>query len=67
MSKQEKDRLINDVMGKPLMMAEAMMIKDQAGMEAFITKKGYDLTKDEMTEVWQMANQAMSGGAKTSI
>lgn len=67
MSKQEKDRLINDVMSKPLMMAEAMMIKDLAGMEAFITKKGYDLTKDEMTEVWQMANKAMSSGAKTGI
>lgn len=61
MSQQEKDRLISDVMGNPMMIAEAMLIKDQAGMEAFIEKKGYDLTKEEMGEVWLMASKAMAG------
>ncbi len=61
MSQEEVARLVNDVMSKPDMQAEAMNIADQAGMEAFITAKGYDLTKDEMGEVWEMAAKVMAG------
>lgn len=61
MSKVEVDRLVGDVMGNPLMLAEAMTIKDQDGMKDYIKKKGYDLTEEEMVEVWNMASKAMSG------
>lgn len=64
MSQEEVNRLMSDVMGSPLMMAEAMTIKDQAGMEAFIARKGYTLTKEEMGEVWTMASKFMSGKGK---
>lgn len=58
------NRLMSDVMGNPMMMAEAMTIKDQAAMETFIEKKGYDLTKQELGEVWAMASKFMSGQGK---
>ncbi len=61
MSQDEMTRLVNDVMSNPDMVAEAMSITDQPGMEAFITSKGYDLTKDEMAEVWKMALQVRDG------
>lgn len=65
MSRKEVDRLVGDVMGNPMMMAEAMIIKDQAGMEKFIKAKGYDLDQDEMGEVWEMASKVMSGHGKS--
>ncbi len=64
MSQEEVSRLINDVMADQAMLAEAMTIKDQAGMEAFITARGYDLTRDEMAEVWAMAAKIMAGHAE---
>ncbi|QJB55547.1 Nif11 family protein [Pseudodesulfovibrio sp. zrk46] len=64
MSKEELSRLVSDVMSNPAMIAEAMSITDQAAMEAYITSKGYDLTKDEMLEVWAMAAKVMAGHAQ---
>ncbi|BDQ33837.1 hypothetical protein [Pseudodesulfovibrio portus] len=64
MSQEEVSRLVNDVMSKPDMLAEAMTIRDQAGMEAYITAKGYDLTKAEMADVWAMAAKVMAGRAE---
>ncbi|BCS88514.1 Nif11-like leader peptide family natural product precursor [Pseudodesulfovibrio sediminis] len=61
MSQDEITRLVNDVMSDPTMAAEAMSIGDQAAMEAYITSKGYDLTEEEMTQVWAMATQFMTG------
>ena len=63
MSQDEVSRLVNDVMSKPDMLTEAMAIKDQEAMEAFIVSKGYDLTKDEMVDVWAMAAKVMGGRA----
>lgn len=62
MSQDEVSRLVNNVMSKPDLLTEAMSIKDQQGMEAFITAKGYDLTKSEMADVWTMAAKVMAGG-----
>jgi len=60
MSQDEVTRLVNDVMSNPDMAAEAMTIADKDAMEAYITEKGYDLTKDEMGEVWTMASKVMA-------
>ncbi|QGY39945.1 hypothetical protein GM415_07335 [Pseudodesulfovibrio cashew] len=61
MSQDELSRLVNDVMNNPALLSEAMTITDQAGMEAFITAKGYDLTDDERLEVWVMAAKILGG------
>ncbi|WP_319470808.1 hypothetical protein [uncultured Pseudodesulfovibrio sp.] len=61
MSKSEIDRLVGDVMSNPTMMQEAMTLKDQAGMEKFISAKGYELTEAEVAEVWAMASKVMAG------
>ena len=61
MSSDELSRLVNDVMTDPAMVAEAMTIKDQAAMEAYITDKGYGLTRQEMVEVWEMTAKVMAG------
>lgn len=61
MSSDELSRLITDVMSNPAMVAEAMAITEQPAMEAYITSKGYDLTKEEMNEVWAMASNVMVG------
>ena len=53
------DRLVGDVMGSPLMMAEAMTIKNQNDMKEYIQAKGYELTENEMLEVWKMASKVM--------
>ena len=66
MSQEEVNRLVSDVTTKPLMLAEAMMIKDLAGMKAFIAKKGYDLTNEEMAEVWRTASRMMGGGGQAA-
>lgn len=65
MSRDEVSRLVNDVMSDPAMLAEAMNIQDQPAMEAYITSKGYDLTSDEMVEVWTMAAKVMAGHAES--
>lgn len=61
MSRDEISRLVADVMNNPAMAAEAMTISDQAAMEDYITRKGYDLTKEEMVEVWAMTAKVMAG------
>lgn len=61
MSRDEVSRLVGDVMSNPAMTEEAANIRDQAAMEAYITRKGYDLTKDEMLEVWAMTAKVMAG------
>lgn len=61
MSRDELSRLVGDVMSNPAMIAEAANIQDQAAMEAYITSKGYELTKDEMLEVWSMTAKVMAG------
>lgn len=61
MSQEEVNRLVGDVMNDPALMAEAMAIRDQAGMEALIDSRGYDLTDAEKAEVWAMANRLMAG------
>jgi len=61
MSRDELSRLVGDVMGNSTMIQEAMTIQDQATMEGYITSKGYDLTKDEMLEVWSMTAKVMAG------
>ena len=60
MSRDELSRLVNDVMGNPTMIQEAMTIQNQAAMEDYITSKGYALTKDEMLEVWTMTKKVMA-------
>lgn len=64
MSRDEVSRLVGDVMGNPAMMTEAMSITDQTAMEQYITSKGYELTKEEMIEVWSMAAKVMAGHAQ---
>jgi|GEM_PF-1674848 len=64
MSQEEVSRLVNDVMSRPDMLAEAMAIRDQAGMKTYITAKGYDLTRAEMADVWAMAAKVMAGRAE---
>ena len=64
MSQEEVSRLVNDVMSKPDMLAEATTIQNQAGMETYITAKGYDLTKAEAADVWAMAAKVMAGHAE---
>lgn len=61
MSREELSRLVGDAMGDPAMLAEAMTIKDQAAMEDYISSKGYELTRDEMVEVWSMTAKVMAG------
>jgi len=61
MSRDELNRLVGDVMGNPALVQEAMTIQDQATMESYISSKGYDLTKDEMFEVWSMTAKVMAG------
>lgn len=61
MSRDEISRLVEDVMGNPVMMQEAMAIQDQSAMETYIADKGYDLTKDEMLEVWNLAAKVLAG------
>lgn len=61
MSRDELSRLVGDAMSDPTMIAEAMTIQDQQEMEKYIISKGYDLTKDEMLEVWSMAAKVMTG------
>ncbi len=61
MSSDELSRLINDVMSNPAMVAEAATITEQPAMEAYIRGKGYDLTQEEMNEVWAMASNVMVG------
>jgi hypothetical protein len=63
MSSDELSRLVNDVMTDPAMVAEAMTITDQPAMEAYITGKGYDLTPEEMDEVWAMTAKVLAGHA----
>ena len=64
MSRDELSRLVGDVMRNPSMIQEAMTIKDQAAMEGYIMKNGYDLTKNEMIEVWNMTAKVMAGHAQ---
>jgi len=64
MSKEEVSRLVDDVMSNPAMLAEAMQLASREDMESFITAKGYDLTKDEMGDVWEMASKVMAGHAQ---
>ncbi len=61
MSKDELSRLVGDVMSNPTMIQEAMGLKDQTAMEGYISSKGYDLTKDEILEVWTMAAKVLAG------
>lgn len=61
MSRDELSRLVGDVMSNPAMVAEASTIQDQATMESYIRSKGYNLTKDEMLEVWTMTAKVMAG------
>lgn len=61
MSRDELSRLVGDVIADPSMIAEAMTIKDQAAMEDYISSRGYELTKDEMIEVWSMTAKVMAG------
>lgn len=64
MSREELSRLVGDVMTNPSMIEEAMTIKDQPAMEEYIVNKGYDLTRDEMHEVWNMTAKVMAGHAQ---
>ncbi len=64
MSRDEVSRLVGDIMSNPTMITEAMNIKDQATMESYISSKGYELTKDEMLEVWSMTAKVMAGHAQ---
>ncbi len=64
MSRDELSRLVGDVMSNPTMVSEAMSIKDQAAMEEYISSKGYELTKDEMIEVWSMTAKVIAGHAQ---
>jgi len=64
MSRDELSRLVGDVMSNPAMISEAMTIKDQTQMENYISSKGYELTKDEMLEVWSMTAKVMAGHAQ---
>lgn len=61
MSSSELSRLVGDVMSNPAMIQEAASIQDQQAMEQYIQAKGYDLTKDEMFEVWSMTAKVMAG------
>lgn len=61
MSRDEVSRLVGDVMSDPSMIAEASSIQDQQAMESYISSKGYELTKDEMLEVWTMTAKVMAG------
>jgi len=61
MSKNELSRLVGDAMSNSTMIAEAMTIQDQQGMEEYITSKGYALTEEEMLEVWSMTAKVMTG------
>lgn len=64
MSRDELSRLVGDVTSNPTMAAEAMTLTDQKSMEQYITRKGYDLTKEEMVEVWAMTAKVMAGHAQ---
>lgn len=64
MSQDEVNRLVNDVMSDSAIQAEAMTVQDQAAMEAFITAKGYNLTKAEIADVWTMAAKVIAAHAE---
>jgi len=61
MSRDEVSRLVGDAMSDPNMITEAMNIKDQAAMESYISSKGYELTRDEVLEVWSVTAKVMAG------
>lgn len=61
MSRDEISRLVGDIMSDPAMIKEAATIENQTAMERYIASKGYDLTKDEMLEVWSMTAKVMAG------
>lgn len=61
MSREEVSRLVGDVISDPALLQEAATIQDQAAMERYITAKGYELTREEMVEVWSMTAKVMAG------
>ncbi|MBG0790690.1 MAG: Nif11 family protein [Desulfovibrionaceae bacterium] len=61
MSREEVSRLVNDVMSDQAMLAEAMTLTDQASLESFVAARGYDLTEQELAEVWAMAAEVLAG------
>lgn len=61
MSRDEISRLVGDVMSDPALIQEAMTIQDQHGLEQYISDRGYDLTKNEIVEVWAMTAKVMAG------
>ncbi len=64
MSRDELSRLVGDVMANPGMMEVAMTINHKSAMESYISAQGYDLTKDELLEVWIMTAKVMAGHAQ---
>jgi len=61
MSRDELSRMVGDVMDCPTMIREAAAIRDRETMETYIESKGYDLTRDEILEVWSMTAKVMAG------
>jgi len=66
MSRDEISRLMGDTLSNPDMIREAMTIKDRSALESYIRDRGYDLSSEEMNEVWELASKVLGGSAEPS-
>lgn len=64
MSRDELSRLVGDALADPDMIRDAMAIKDLSTMEAYVSGRGYELTPEELAEIWDMTSRVLSGEAE---
>ncbi|WP_272701696.1 hypothetical protein [Desulfovibrio sp. Fe33] len=64
MSRDELSRLMGDTLSNPDMIREAMAIKDRPALESYIQDRGYDLSREELDEIWELASKVLNGSGE---